>query len=135
MEVRGIIKKRSKTTKISLILILLIIIGIEILTKKYVYLFLSFFVLMALFLEKAHIVTDKEINIQYHLFGKPIDNKWTWEDLTALGMDYKKEAPHTLVYFGKGMATRAFIMKKEDAKKIGTFVKKNRPDIWVDKWK
>lgn len=133
MEVRGIIKKRKKANQVSLIFILLLIIVVEIISKKYVYLPISFLVLLACFLEKSHIVSSQGINIQYHLFGQEINNIWNWGDLTGLAMDHKKVSPDTMVYFGKDMATRAFRISKEDDKKLKEMLRIYRPDIKIEK--
>ncbi|MCD1147529.1 hypothetical protein LQU94_05320 [Peptoniphilus sp. KCTC 25270] len=133
MEVRGILKERKKANTISLVGIVLVMLVFEVWAKRYVFIPITLLVLLACFLKKSHIVSQKGINIQYQLFGKEIENLWTWEEVTGVAMDFQKIAPYVMVYFGKGMATRAFKMTQEDTLKIKKIVKQQRPNLKIEK--
>ncbi len=129
---RGIIKTRTKSTKLSIRIIVLFMMIFEFFTRKFVYIPITAIVLAASFLNKEHLVSPNGINIQYEWLGKIIDTTWPWTEVTAVAYDDIKARPDIYFYFGKGMTTRSFLMKGEQFSEILQLIHRERPDLNVE---
>jgi hypothetical protein len=81
---------------------------------KLAYIPIAIILISVCFFEKEHIVSEKGINIRYKLFGITMNNYWKWEDITVIQTDYKKAEPNVMIYFGKDINTRLFVMTEKD---------------------
>lgn len=89
------------------------------------------FVMVAAFFEKQHIVSEKGVDIEYHLFGMVMHNYWSWDEVTTMHPDYIKARPNVMLHIGKDIVTRSFIMTVSDANGILELAQRMNSSIYI----
>lgn len=123
-EYEGVVRKRARSTTIILVVCVLGLMVWEVFVRNYLYLTITLFVLFACLLKKSHIVSEKGVTIRYLLLGREVNSCWVWEEVTAVMVDYGKASPDVMVYFGKGLNTRAFRFESATATNLVPVLKR-----------
>ena len=132
MTFKDISHKRSKTLKITLFLVMIIIVFLEIRMKRWLYVILSIFVILALFLDKEKLISEKGFYIKYNVLGIKIESLWKWKEITNIIIDYKKKAPNIQVYIVKDLVIRPFLLNFSKGEELLKFIKKMNPKITIE---
>lgn len=117
--------------KAAVIILALIMLFIEIQRKRYFYLLIAVFVVLAAFFEKEHKISEKGVDIQYRLFGYTTHNYWLWSEITTLHTDYRKASPNVLLHIGKDIVARTFVMDVKSCQGALKLAKKMNPKIYI----
>lgn len=132
MEFKGILKKRTTSAKIALLVVGAMLMVMEYKAKQYFYLPITAFILIAVFHKKDHIVSEEGVNIKRSIFGLVSDDIWSWDEITAIQPDYIKFRPNAQITFEKGSMLRSFLVTPEDCEKIIDLAEKMNPRMYVD---
>lgn len=132
MTFKDISHKRSKTLKITLFLVMIIIVFLEIRMKRWLYVILSIFVILALFLDKEKLISEKGFYIKYNILGLKIESLWKWKEITNIIIDYKKKTPNIQVYIVKDLVIRPFLLNFSKGEELLKFIKKMNPKITIE---
>ncbi len=131
MEYIGIVKERKLWVKVAAVCVALAMIYLELLKKEYIYIPVILFVMVAAFFEKQHIVSEKGVDIEYHLLGMVMHNYWSWDEVTTMHPDYIKARPNVMLHIGKDIVTRSFIMTVSDANGILELAQRMNSSIYI----
>lgn len=131
MQIFGIIKPKPTYLKILAIVLSIVCVCMIFILKQYTYIVFPILVILAVILEKKHIVDEKGVIIHYSFLGKETSNIWPWEEIEILMQNFKKAEPNVMCFFKKNMATRAFILSVSDAKILRDFVSENHKNIEI----
>ena len=131
MKFKGILKERQPWLKIVIVLAAAFMMYLSIGAGEYLYTILTAVVIVAVFFQKEHIISEEGVDIRYEIFGFKSVNRWEWKDIDAIKTDYVKAAPNVLVHFGKDITIRDFVMKKGDIDGIMALARKMNPDIYI----
>lgn len=132
MKYYGILKKRAPWLKIAIVVAALYMLYLSVTGKQITYAALTIVVIIAVFFEKEHIISEEGIDIKYTLFGMHHVNRWEWSDITALKTDYKKSAPNVRLHINKDVTIRDFIFVRSEITDILNFAREMNPDIYID---
>lgn len=132
-EFKGIVPERKKSTRIAFALLVVLMMVISFLIKKYIYLPLEVLVFLACFFSKEHIVSEEGVDLRYKLFGaNTVHNWWGWDEITSIHTDYRKAAPKVQLHIGKDIVVRTFIMEEKDIPGIIKLAKEKNPEIYIE---
>lgn len=132
MMYKGIVKKRDTKKKVTLLLGGILILGMAVMQRNWLYIMMAVILILAIFFKKEHVVSEKGVSIEYELFGIKVSNKWEWDQITAIRPDFKKARPNILLEIAKDVTIRAFTFTEEDAWGVMELAKKMNPDAYVD---
>ena len=132
MEYKAKLKQRTKDRRIVYFLGCVLLVYLEISTKQYFYIPLTALLFGAVIMEKSHVISEEGVDIRYEFFGFPINNRWKWEDITAMQPDYKKAAPDVQLLIEKTSMIRPFVYTKEDYLEVIRLAARMNPDIFID---
>ena len=76
MEYKAIHRQRSMQIKVLLALAVTVMMIIEIIKSRYLYVPIGIFLLLACFLDKEYAINDHGVEIRYTLFGTIRRNRW-----------------------------------------------------------
>ena len=131
MKYKGILREREPWLKIVIVLAAGYMMYLSITGGMYTYAALAVVVILAVFFQKEHVISEEGVDIRYNLFGMKHVNRWEWEDITAIQTDYMKKAPDVLVHIGKDVSIRDFVMKRSDIPGIIALAKRMNPDMFI----
>lgn len=126
------VRTRSRGRQRMLVIVVLGMLVWELLLQKYLYFLITALVLLACFLRKQHVISEKGVNIQYHLLGQEINTLWPWDRVTGILVDYAQVAPHVRVYLRKGLTTRAFQFDKHIQESLVLFLQKQSEEWGIE---
>lgn len=132
MEFKGIIKERKKEIRYAITLAVCYMLFLAIRSHQWVYVLLLLLVILATFLKKEHIISEKGVIIARSVFGIKSDNIWDWSEITTLHTDYKKAKPNVMLHIGKDVVTRTFTFKPEDIPGILELAEQMNPKIYIE---
>ena len=132
MKFKGILKERQPWLKIAILLAAGFMMYLSVAGKQYLYAILAAVVILAVFFQKEHIISEEGVDIRYELFGIKSMNRWEWKDISAIKTDYIKAYPNVLVHIGKDVTIRDMVMRKADIPGIVALARKMNPDIFID---
>lgn len=110
----------------------ILILYMSYLQRNWLYIMLAVILILAIFLRKEHVVSEKGVSIEYNLFGMKVVNKWEWDVITAMRPDFKKAKPNILLEIARDVTIRGFVFKEEDAWGVMELAKKMNPQMYVD---
>ena len=131
MEYKAIHRQRSMQIKVLLALAVTVMMIIEIIKSRYLYVPIGIFLLLACFLDKEYAINDHGVEIRYTLFGTIRRNRWSWDEITALHVDYNKANPDVILHIGKDIVTRTYKMRSADCEEVLKIAKKQNPRIHI----
>ncbi len=132
MKYKGILREREPWLKVAILIAAGYMMYLSISGGMITYAALSVVVMLAVFFQKEHVISDEGVDIRYNLFGIKHVNRWEWNDVTAIKTDYAKKAPDVLVHIGKDVNIRDFVMKRADISGIIEIAKAHNPEIYID---
>lgn len=132
MKYKGILREREPWLKVAILIAAGYMMYLSISGGMITYVALSVVVMLAVFFQKEHVISDEGVDIRYNLFGIKHVNRWEWKDVTAIKTDYAKKAPDVLVHIGKDVNIRDFVMKRADISGIIEIAKAHNPEIYID---
>lgn len=132
MVYRGIVKERKTWVKILAIILAGYVLYREIVMGQYIYIPVVAFIVLACFFEKAYIVAEEGVDIQYKLLGMTMHNWWTWAEITTLHTDYRKAAPNVMLHIGRDIVTRSYVMHSADIPGILALAAEKNPAIFIE---
>lgn len=132
MKYKGILREREPWLKVAILIAAGYMMYLSISGGMITYAVLSVVVMLAVFFQKEHVISDEGVDIRYNLFGIKHVNRWEWKDVTAIKTDYAKKAPDVLVHIGKDVNIRDFVMKRADISGIIEIAKAHNPGIYID---
>lgn len=131
MEYKAIHRQRSMQIKVLLALAVTVMMIIEIIKSRYLYVPIGIFLLLTCFLDKEYTINDHGVEIRYTLFGTIRRNRWNWDEITALHADYNKANPDVILHIGKDIVTRTYKMRSADCEEVLKIAKKQNPRIHI----
>lgn len=131
MRYKGIVKKRKKELSILLAIVTVMLMILELIKGKYIFVPITFLVFLACFFEKEHVISEEGVDIERKIFNHVIHNIWRWDEITTLHADYQKARPNVMLHIGKDIATRSFIFTVADATCSLELAKKMNPEIYI----
>lgn len=131
MKFKGILREREPWLKIVIVLAAGYMMYLSIMGGMITYAALSVVVILAVFFQKEHIISEEGADIKYNLFGSTHVNRWTWDEITALKTDYQKKAPNVLLHIGKDVTIRDFVMKRSDIPSVLQLAREMNPEIFI----
>lgn len=132
MKYKGILREREPWLKVAILIAAGYMMYLSISGGMITYAVLSVVVMLAVFFQKEHVISEEGVDIRYNLFGIKHVNRWEWKDVTAIKTDYAKKAPDVLVHIGKDVNIRDFVMKRADISGIIEIAKARNPEIYID---
>lgn len=132
MKYKGILREREPWLKVAILIAAGYMMYLSISGGMITYAALSVVVMLAVFFQKEHVISDAGVDIRYNLFGIKHVNRWEWKDVTAIKTDYAKKAPDVLVHIGKDVNIRDFVMKRADISGIIEIAQAHNPEIYID---
>lgn len=132
MKYKGILREREPWLKVAILIAAGYMMYLSISGGMITYAALSVVVMLAVFFQKEHVISDEGVDICYNLFGIKHVNRWEWKDVMAIKTDYAKKAPDVLVHIGKDVNIRDFVMKRADISGIIEIAKAHNPEIYID---
>ncbi len=133
MNIYGDIKKKSTALKIAGGFAFVISFIMAMYSKNYLYVGVSFLILLATFLEKEYIVNANGVNIAFSFFNIKSDFMWLWSDIDTVHCDYVKKYPKVILHFGKDVVVRSFVFEARDVENIIMLAKRANPSIYIKK--
>lgn len=132
MVYRGILKKRTKSKNLLIFVVCIILLLIEYKTKQYIYLPITLLAALAVFHNKEHIVSEDGVDIRRSIFGLTSDNRWKWDEITAMQPDYIKARPNARLLIEKNSTLRSFLFTPADCQAVIALAQKMNDNIFVD---
>lgn len=132
MKYKGILREREPWLKVAILIAAGYMMYLSISGGMITYAVLSVVVMLAVFFQKEHVISEEGVDIRYNLFGIKHVSRWEWKDVTAIKTDYAKKAPDVLVHIGKDVNIRDFVMKRADISGIIEIAKARNPEIYID---
>lgn len=132
MVYKGITKTRTTERKIFMLIASAILLYLEITRKQYFYVPFTVLLILAIFHQKEHIVSEDGVDIKYSVMGITTVNRWEWKEITAVQPDYIKERPNAKLLFQKGSTLRSFLFTPEDCQAVVKLAARMNPDMFVD---
>lgn len=129
---KGILREREPWLKAAIVLAAGYMMYLSLTGGMITYAALSVVVILAVFFQKEHIISDEGADISYNLFGLRHTNRWEWEDISALKTDYKKAYPDVILHINKDVSIRDFKMKRSDIPAILELAERINPEIYID---
>ena len=131
MQLRGILKERSPLVRGIIFLVALLMLGLEIWRGLYIYIPITLLVALIPFFDKAQIISESGIDVEYKLFNSVMHNIWNWGEITSLHLDYRKGGANVMLHIGKEV-TRTFVVTPSDAILAKEMAKKANPNIYIE---
>lgn len=132
MQLRGIVKERSPLVRGIIFLVALLMLGLEIWRGLYIYILITLLVALIPFFDKAQIISESGIDVEYKLFNSVMHNVWEWSEITTLHADYRKAGENVMLHIGKGIVTRTFVVTSADAQAAKKMARKANPQIYIE---
>ncbi len=89
-------------------------------------------VILACFYSKKYVISENGVDIIGNIVGIKTHNLWTWDEITALGTDYRAAAPNAQVYIHRDVVSRMYVVTYGDSQKILKLAVEKNPDIYID---
>ena len=134
MEYKGIVKTRTKSRNAMVFAVGAVLLIIEFMSKQYLSLPFTALIMLAVFHKKEHIVSKAGVDIKRSIFGMVSDNRWKWNEITAIQPDYIKDRPNARITFEKGTMLRSFLFTPEDCRKIMELAEEMNPRMLIDNY-
>lgn len=131
MEIKGIQKERKLWVKLLAAGLAIFMTALEVARQHWFSIPVGVLILLACFFRKEHVVSEEGVDIRQFLFGIPSHNLWKWEEITTLTTDARKERPNIVLYIGKDIVIRSFLVTPQDCQKILRLAKEKNPAITV----
>lgn len=131
MEVQGIIKKHRLWVKIAVIFIGLYLLYFSISNEKWLYLPVDITLILAVFADRKHVISEKGVDILYLFCGYPIHNIWEWHEILAIHTDTRHSKPDVELHFSKGVVNRRILVRAADVDTVLHIARKNNPALSV----
>lgn len=132
MQLRGILKERSPLVRGIIFLVALLMLGLEIWRGLYIYIPITLLVALIPFFDKAQIISESGIDVEYKLFNSVMHNIWNWGEITSLHLDYRKGGANVMLHIGKEIVTRTFVVTPSDAILAKEMARKANPNIYIE---
>ncbi len=132
MKYKGILPERKNWVKVVIALAAAYMMYLEAMRGQWIYVPIALLVILACFFKKEHVISEGGVDIRYELFGLPMHNRWTWDQVTTLHTDYQKARPNVMLHIGKDIAVRTFVMTPSDCQAALQLAKQRNPSIYIE---
>lgn len=132
MKFKGILPQRKAWVKLFVAAIAGYMIVLEFMRGEYIYIPVAILVILACFLKKEQVITEKGVDITLGLFSMDLHSLWTWDEITSLHTDYTKAKPKVMLHIGKDIVTRSFVMEIADCKAVLAMAAQINPKIYIE---
>lgn len=129
---KGIVKEREPWLQKAIIIAAVFMIFLEIASGMWTYLGATLVALLACFLKKEQNVSEEGVDTVLKLFGYEHHSLWTWDEITAMRTDHKKQKPKVVLTMAKDVNLRSYVMKASDCKAVLEMAKAINPLINID---
>lgn len=128
---KGILPKRKTWVKALGVLLAGLMLYREVINGQLIYVPIAILVILACFIKKEHIISEKGVDIKHTIFNLPIHNYWSWEEITTLHTDYRKARPNVMLHIGKDVVVRSYVMKPSDCQDALKLAGEMNPNIYI----
>lgn len=126
MEYYGIMPKRKLWVKAGVVIFALYTVYSSIINHNLFYLPFGIVMLLAVFSDRKHMVSQEGVDIVYTVCGFQFHNMWSWGEIDTIHTDSFSSKPNVELHIAKGVITRRFIMTKTDADGVLAAAKKSK---------
>lgn len=124
MEYYGIMPKRKLWVKVGVIIFGLYTIYSSVINHNLFYLPFGIVMLLAVFSDRKHMVSQEGVDIVYTVCGFQFHNMWSWNEIDAIHTNSFASKPNIELHIAKGVITRRFILTRNDADGVLAVAKK-----------
>lgn len=131
MKFYGKIKEHENWVKYVGIALAAYMVFVGIRFNRYSYLIIAPALVLAIFLNKYHVIDKDGVDIKYTILGIPFHNRWTWDQITTVHTDYMHAFPDVMLHIGKDISVRTFRFKSSEIPEILDFIHEMNENIYI----